>query len=242
MCDPMTIGAGIALLAGTAAQQYGQDKSERAVVNMRRAEDARQEGYRGEAEAGLRKNMAATSREAIDSGMASSVKSREAAYRAANAQAPHATTQVASGSLGGNKVVSDSLAQMLDEVGRRVAQQGNARARLGSFGDAMFDASILTGRGRQQIGQAGNFAAGSLKPLGMEMEAASHKGDKARALGTLLTTVGTAMLGAGGAAAGAGAGTGVVTNASAGMMAQPFMQTLPASTFGAGWLAPVAAL
>ena len=244
MCEPMTIGAGIALLAGAAASSYGASKSENAVVNMRRAEDSRQAGHQQEAEAGFKKNMNASSEEAITGGMTGAAKAREAAYKAANANAPRATVQAATGSLGGNKVVNDSLAQMLNAVGQRVSQQGDARARLGSFGDAMFDTNVLLGRGRQEIGQAGNFAAGSMRPLGMEMDAASHKGDKAKALGTLLSTVGSAMLAGAGAAAGgaAGASGGAVTNASAGMLAQPFMQSLPASTFGAGWLTPVAAL
>lgn len=243
MCEPTTIAAGVALLAGTAASAIGARKAENAVVNVRRAEDSRQNTFKAEAEGGLKKNMDATTAEAITGRQGSAAAQREAAYRAANAAAPHATQQVASGSLGGNKVVSDSLGQMLASVGDRVSQQGNARARLGSFGDAMFDTNVLLGRGRQDIAKAADFASGSLKPLQMEMEAGSHKGDKMKALGTMLQMVGSTMLAgagaaAGGASAGAGAG-GASIGSGAGMMAQPFMSTL-GGTFGAGWAAPAA--
>jgi hypothetical protein len=233
------------MIGGAYAQHRGQEQSENAVVNVRRAEDSRQNVFKEQAEAGLKKNMQNSTEEAVTGRQTASAASREAAYRAANAAAPHATQQAAAGSLGGNKVVADNLGQMLAGVADRVSQQGDARARLGSFGDAMFDTNLLLGRGREDIGQAGNFAAGSLRPVEMEMEAGAHKGDKVKALGTLLQIAGTAMMGGAGAGAAGGANAATAGGASvgsgAGMMAQPFMQMLGGgSTFGAGWLAPTA--
>jgi hypothetical protein len=244
MCNPLMIGAAVATLAGTGAQIHGQRKAEKAAVNVRRAEDARQAGFREQAETAFAGNQRAFEREAIDENMAAKQTAREAAYRAANANAPRAAAPVAAGSLGGNKVVQSNLANTLRDTSKRTTAQGAARAELGSFNDAMFDASLLQRRGREGIGMASSFGRGSLNATGAELQAAQHKGDRAKQLGQILSTIGAAMsAGAGAAAAGAGAaaGGGLATSASAGMMAQPFMQSLPASTFGAGWLTPVAA-
>lgn len=231
MCNPLLIGAAL-MVGGAAASNHGAKKAERAAINVRRAEDARQAQYQQQAEGGLRDNMEAVQRENIEDRQTQATASREDAYRAQGMAAPRAAQMASSGSMGGNRVVASSLADAMQRANERVAQLGNARARLNSFGDAMFDTNILLGRGREQIGQAANLAAHSLRPVDAELGAAQHKGSNARALGSLLSTVGGAVMGgAGAASAGAGAGA-----ASAGTsMASP-MVTAAGSSFFPSWL------
>jgi hypothetical protein len=237
MCNPLAIGIGL-MAAGTGAQMHGQRRAEEAAVNVRRAEDARQTVYRGEAEAGFDRNMTATSRETVDAGITDNSKQREAAYNAANMAAPRAAEQASSGSLGGNRVVATNLGDAIAKANAYVQQLGAARAQLNAFGDTMFDQQIETGRGRQDIGQAANLAMHSLKPLEAEGLAASHKGSNTRALGSLLSTVGAAIMGGAGAAAGGAAGAAGHSLGGAAAAAAP---TGLAALFGGGatpWLMP----
>jgi len=212
MCNPLAIGA-VLMAAGTAAQYQGNKRAEKAAVNVRRAEDSRQNMFKEQAEGGLRKNMDAASAEAIEGQQAASAKSRSEGYSNASMQAPQLAQMVSSGALGGNQVVQDSLAGALGRANANAAQLGEARSRLNSFGDAMFNTNVQLGRGREEIGTAGDFAKRSAEATGMELQAAAHRGDKLKMLGTLLTAVGGAAMGGAGAAGGAGAGAGASATA-----------------------------
>jgi hypothetical protein len=212
--------AGLALMAGgTAVTIRGQKKAEEAAVNVRRAEDSRQKRFKDEAEAAFGRNEAALDSDNIKGNMKATAATREAAYAAANANAPRSIQQASSNTLGGNKVVDANLGSALQAAGGRVQQQGAARADLGSFGQTMFDANILTGRGRSEIAQQGDFSRGSMNAIGAELESAKNRGKNMRMLGSVLTAVGGAMMGGAGAAAGAGgvgAGAGAATGAASG--------------------------
>jgi hypothetical protein len=221
MCNPAL--AGLALMAvGTGVTVHGQKKAEKAALNVRRMENDRQKKHQGEAETAFAGNEAALNADTIKGNMRTNAATREGAYAAANSVAPNAVQQAASSAMGSNKVVNDNLGHVLKGAGSRVAAQGAARADLGSFGDTMFDASILTNRGRQGIQQAGNFAQGSANVVGSELEAAKHKGANQRMLGSVLTAVGGAMMGGAGMGAGAGAGaasSGITASQAAAMAA-----------------------
>lgn len=240
MCNPMAIAAGVAMVAGTYAQHRGQVKAEEAQINVRRAEDSRQKIYKEQAEAGLSKNMDATSADTITSKINTNTATRDAAYKAQGMAAPHAAEQASSSSLGGNSVVSDNLKQALGAAQQRTDGIGNARAQLGAFGDTMFDTNILTGRGRQDIGQAADSARHSLQPVDAELGAAGHKGDKLKNLGTLLQIAGSVMsAGAGTAAAGGGAAAASGSTAAAGSGTAAATGAMGSSM--TSWLSPLLA-
>lgn len=208
MCNPLAFGAAL-MAAGTAAQMKGQNDAEKERKNVRRREEARQELYKKDAESAFEGNRKALQVEEVTGKMASNQAAREEAYKAASMAAPRSAEMAASGSLGGNKVVAANLGEVLAGVNQRVAQTGQARADLASFGDAMFDTSILTGRGREGIAMAADHARGSMRVLPWELEGANRKGAAARTLGQIASTVGGAMIGGAGAAAGgAGAAAG----------------------------------
>jgi hypothetical protein len=207
MCNPLLFA--LALTGGgVAANAAGARKAEKASVNVRRAEDSRQNMYQQQAEAGFAKNMKTAGVEDVIAKQGAATTDREQAYSAASMAAPRAAEVAASGSMGGNRVVAGNLAQAMSGANERVAQLGNARARLNSFGDAMFDTNLQLGRGREEIGLAANLSANSLRPMEAEMGAAAKKGDKLKMLGTILMAAGSAAAGGAGAAAGAAAGTG----------------------------------
>jgi hypothetical protein len=217
MCNPLLIGAGL-MLGGAAATHHGQKKAEKASLNVRRAEDARQKGHQADAESAFAQNTAVMDADTFKGNMRANAAQREAAYAQANAIAPTSVQQAASSAMGGNTVVDDNRAQVMHAINGRVAQHGAARADLGSFGDTTFDASLLLNRGREGIAQAGNFARGSAEQMGAELEAAKGKGRNARMLGSLLSAVGGAVVGGAGAAAGAAGATGSVMNPITGAM------------------------
>ena len=207
MCNPLAIGIGL-MAAGTGAQMHGARKADKATLAAHVAERERQKGHQEQAESAFAENQKALDFENVEQSMANNAAARQDAYSAVNAAAPRAAEQAAAGSMGGNQVFAGDLAAALGRAGDAVGQAGAARANLGAFGDSMFDASLLTRRGREQIAQAGDFASGSEKASRWEFEAARRRGDNARALGALLSTVGGSVLGGAGAAAGAGAGAG----------------------------------
>ncbi|MFA7604917.1 MAG: hypothetical protein WCY29_18140, partial [Novosphingobium sp.] len=212
---------GVALMAaGTAANYHGQKKADKAIASVRTAEKDRQAGFKEQAESAFAQNQQALDFENVTQSMASKAAAREGAYQAVNAAAPRAAEQAAAGSMGGNRVVAGNLAAALGRASGNVNAAGRARAQLGAFGDAMFDASLLTRRGREGIAQAGDFASGSQRATEYELNAAQRRGDNAKALGALLTAIGGGVMGGAGAAAGGAsagaAGAGATTASTAG--------------------------
>lgn len=207
MCNPLAIGVGL-MAAGMGAQYHGARKADKATLATHVAERERQKGHKEQAESAFADNQKALDFENVTQSMANKAAARQDAYRAVNAAAPRAAEQAAAGSMGGNQVVAGDLAAALGRAGDAVGRAGAARANLGAFGDSMFDASLLTRRGRERIAQAGDFASGSEQASRWEFDAARRRGDNAKALGALLTAVGGSVLGGAGATAGAGAGAG----------------------------------
>lgn len=237
MCDPLTIAAGAMMFGSAYANNRAQSQVQKANLNVRRAEDARQAGYRQQAELAYAKNKDLFDPGKAQGEMKSSAKERTDAYTKANMAAPRAAAAASSASMGGNRVVQEANAARLADATSRASAHGAAGAELMSLGDMLFGADLARGRNRDDINMSANFARGSLRPLDAELEAAAHKGDKMRMLGTLLGAGGSALMAGAGAK---GAGTGAAGAAEASTNIGPFLPnmggySLPA---GAGYFMP----
>jgi hypothetical protein len=83
-------------------------------------------------------------------------------------------------------------------------QQDTALGNLRSFGDLLGGVTREQARDTGQIGEIGSFRRGSQAVLPLELNAANHKGDSLKTLGTVLSTAGSVMSMGAGMAGGAG--------------------------------------
>lgn len=242
MCNPLAIGL---MVAGTALQANAQRKRqanmEDAAENARALEAARQDKMREERESVLVDSQQGMGREAQDAALAEAQAKREAAYASENAPdsaTPGAYTGVATDS-GTPKIVMDEVEKKRAEANADVRSVGDARARLGAYGDVNLGNRIANSNTGNTLGMLGGFARGSANLLSGEVQSAmnKHAGDRRgqELLGTALSMYGAAGAPAmfGGAAAGAGAGAGAYgTGLTAGQAASA-VNTGAASTLGA---------
>jgi hypothetical protein len=202
MCDPIT--ASIALtVAGTAAQAAGQNRARKAMQGAQNAERIRQKGLQDQSEAVQQASEARGSKANQDKEQAAAEASRNADYAAATeaAQAPVvATGDNIAGDQTANAIIANETANASRNALNFAAQQGNAKAALQGFSDLQLGNALANARANEQQRTLGNFMRGSSDVLGLEMEAASRKGDNLKTLGTLLN--------AGGMITGMGAGAG----------------------------------
>ena len=200
MCDPVTISL-VATLAGTAASAAGQAKAQKAQDGAREAERIRQKGLQSESDALLGQSLSNASKESQDSQQANAEGERKAAYDAATA-ASRAPLEAVGSNLAGdqsaNALIASETAKASNNALGYAGQQGLSKAALQGFGDLQFNNALYNARQLQGQARVGDFMKGSAGVLPYEMEAASHKGDGLKTLGSALSTAGSiAGMGAG---------------------------------------------
>lgn len=203
MCfDPVTlaIGAGL-MVAGTAAQQYGQKQARDEQRKTYAAEAARQGDLSNQAYGIFNKSAEAASEPAVSADMAKSTDARKGAYgRAAASTGPAMPSQATVGTAPrvlGNAVRGEGIANQGSTAGLI-----DALARLNAFGDAQQGLGITLNKNRLAQAAIGDRSRGSMRALEFEVADAANKGAGLRMLGDLL--VGGGQLGVGMAANGKG--------------------------------------
>lgn len=210
MCfDPVTmaIGAGL-MVAGTAAQQYGQKQARDAQRGAYSAEAARQDDLSNQAYAIFNRSADAASEPAVSADMAKSAGERKEAYgKAAASTGPAMPSQATVGTaprILGNAVRGESVANA-GATGNLI----DALARLNAFGDAQQNLGITFNKNRLSQAAIGDRSRGSMRALEYEVADAANKGSGLRMLGDLL--VGGGQIGVGMAANGKTPGANPVT-------------------------------
>lgn len=214
MCNPLAIGL---MVAGTAMQVHAQRKRqanmEDAAEDARALEASRQDKMREERESVLVDSQQGMGREAQDTALAEAQAKRAAAYEPENV--PDSST---GGSYAGvstdsgiPKIVMEDAANKRAAANADVRSVGDARARLGAYGDVTLGNKISNSNTGNTLGMLGGFARGSANLLPGEVQAAmaKHAGDRKgqELLGTALTMYGGfGAPGVGGATAAGGAG------------------------------------
>lgn len=225
MCNPLAIGL---MVAGTAlqvnAQRKRQANMEDAAEDARALEASRQEKMREERESVLVDSQQGMGREAQDAALAEAQAKREAAYApeaVPNSSASGSYSGVATDS-GTPKIVMEDVEKKRAQANTDVASVGDARARLGAYGDVTLGNRINNSNTGNTLGMLGGFARGSASLLPGEVQAAmaKHAGDRRgqEMLGTALSmygAYGAAPMFGGSAAAGAGAGAGASAGSTA---------------------------
>lgn len=117
----------------------------------------------------------------------------------------------------GSKFVSDVLADRMAATKAYGNQQSEALGELRSFGDLLGEVNRSQARDGGYIGQIGGFKRGSAAVNALELDAASHAGDKYKFWGDVLGGASKValMAGLGGVAAPAAAGGAAAAGASA---------------------------
>lgn len=123
------------------------------------------------------------------------------------------------------KAIGDVYKKSMDEARGSIQNMLTAKAALGGFNRMLGNTSLQNQNITNEQTPIGGYMRGSMGVLPLELQKASHAGDSAKSLGTILSLLGSAVgMGATGMAAGAGsgasaAGTGAGTAVSDGSMA-----------------------
>ncbi|CAB4135526.1 hypothetical protein UFOVP291_34 [uncultured Caudovirales phage] len=178
-------------------QAAGAAKSRRAMEAAANAERQRQQAYQRDADALFAESLSKQGAEQQIKGTADAEAARLAATQGAQQQtaAVNIPTQGATPT-----VVSDETSARVGTGNAQAAQDAANRAALASFGDVQLGNALMNTRYGQKQGQIGRNMQGSANVLALETEAASHRGDSLKGIGSLLN--------AGGQIAGLGAGMG----------------------------------
>lgn len=163
----------------------------------REAERIRQKGYQAESDAAFDESM---SKQGAD--LQKERIAQAEAERTATAQAAQQPTAVVNIPTQGATptVVADETSARVGTGNAQAAQDAANRAALASFGDVQLGNALLNTRYGQQQAQIGRNMQGSANVLGIEMDAASRRGDSLKGIGSGLV--------AGGSLLGMGAGMG----------------------------------
>jgi hypothetical protein len=192
MCsvDPVSLGVALGSAAlGSAMQQQGQRQAQSAQRATMGAETARQNTF---AAASRDRVGAATDRTGAQPTMAASeaaTADRAAENRRVSAL-PAAGTEYLPGQGDASQLVRDEVDRQRGVAGAYVGQQGDARANLGGWGDALFGNRIEIGRSGQDVSTNAGFSRGSAGVLPMELSAARGQGQGWRTAGDLVTGAG----------------------------------------------------
>lgn len=183
--------------AGTAAQAAGARKAQKAMAGAREAERIRQKGYQAESDAAFDESM---SKQGAD--LQKEKIAQAEAERTATAQAAQTPAAIVNIPTQGETptVVADETSARVGAGNAQAAQDAANRAALASFGDVQLGNALLNTRYGQQQAQIGRNMQGSANVLGIEMDAASRRGDSLKGIGSGLV--------AGGSLLGMGAGMG----------------------------------
>ena len=181
--------------AGSAAQAAGQSRARSAMSQAQADERQRQQGFQGQSQNLISESLANASAPSQAGQQAKDVANRNASYQAAAAAAPAAllpTGNTNAGDQNANSIVNTESAQRGAAAQGFTSQQGAAKANLQGFADLQKQNDIYNNRMLQQQGQIGNFMQGSSSVLPYEVQAASHKGDRYKSLGDVLSLAGSA--------------------------------------------------
>lgn len=214
MCLPALAIASLAMTAaGTAAQAAGARKARKAMDGAREAERIRQKGFQAQSDSLFAESLGQQGADTQKDKIAAAESERAAATTAAQQPAPVVNIQTQGDT---PTVVADETSARVGAGNAQAAQDAYNRAALASFGDVQLGNALMNARYGQQQGQVGNFMKGSADVLGIEMEAASRKGDSLKGIGSGLTALGSlAGMGAGmgwGAAAAAAPAASAASN------------------------------
>jgi len=199
MCDPVSLAITslVATGAGTAMQAAGARKSRKAMDAAANAERLRQRGYQQEADALFAESLSKQNAEQQMKGMSDAEATRLATTQSAQQAAPVVGIPTQGET---PTVVADETSARVGTGNAQAAQDAATRAAMASFGDLQLGNALMNTRYGQQQGQIGRNMQGSAGVLGIEMDAASRRGDSLKGIGSLLN--------AGGQIAGLGAGMG----------------------------------
>lgn len=192
MCNPIAISLALTA-AGTAANAAAANKAQKAMQGAREAERVRQKGHQDASNAVMEGNMASADKGSQDAVESKALADRQAASDAAVAsvRAPvEATGANLAGDQTANTVIDSEKSAQASKALGYAAQQGGAKAKLMSFNDLNFNNALVNARAQQDQARIANFAKGSADVLPIELEAASHKGEGLKTLGSLLSTAG----------------------------------------------------
>jgi hypothetical protein len=184
MCDPVTAVALGSAAAGTAMQMQGQRQAQSAQRRTMADETARQNTF---AAASRDRVNTATDRTGAQPTMAASeaaTADRAAENRRVSAL-PAAGTEYLPGQGDASQLVRDEVDRQRAKAGGYVQQQGDARANLGGWGDALFSNRQEIGRSGQDVSTNAGFARGSASVLPLELRKAQTAGQGWRTAGDL---------------------------------------------------------
>jgi len=196
MCLPALAIASLAMTAaGTAAQAAGARKARKAMDGAREAERIRQKGFQSQSDSLFAESLGQQGADTQKQKIADAEAARAA--ETTSAQQPSAVVNIPTQGEAPT-VVADETSTRVGIGNAQAAQDAYNRAALASFGDVQLGNALMNARYGQQQGQIGNFMKGSSDVLGIEMEAASRRGDKLKGIGSGLTALGSvAGMGAG---------------------------------------------
>lgn len=199
MCDPVSLAITslVATGAGTAMQAAGAAKSRKAMNAAANAERLRQQGYQQEADSLFAESLSKQGAEQQMKGISDAEAARLATTQGAQQAAPAVSVPTQGET---PTVVADETAARVGTGNAQAAQDAATRAALSSFGDVQLGNALMNTRYGQKQGQIGRNMQGSAGVLGIEMDAASRRGDNLSGIGSILN--------AGGQLAGMGAGMG----------------------------------
>lgn len=235
---PLIIGAG-ATIGSSLLNNAANNKVNKARTGVLTAERGRQAAYDAEADAvnkGARERYVDFSGQQDQRAQALGDMFKPAATPVAPGVMPEATSSITQNALGDSMAKAKAFGD----------QQGAALGNLRAFGDVMGGINRLQGRDAGTIGQIGNFKRGSADVSSLELEDATHAGDKLKFFGDVLAGVGKIALlsGLGGAVAPAAAGASTAAAAPAVGNLAVSNGTAPFSTaalFSNPWMQPAMA-
>jgi hypothetical protein len=237
MCDPVTLTiTSVALIgAGTAMQMQGAKRAEKAMNNTHLAELSRQKGYRDESfglfDKSLQYNQGDSQqeREAKNS-QDLNTKFQDAADSVFAGASPFGNDPMQSVQ-DAPRAIGEVYKKSMNEARGSVQNMLTARAALGGFTKMLGDTSLQNQQITNSQTPLGGYMRGSASILPMELQVASKAGDKHKAIGSLLSALGTV---AGMGATGMGAAGGGAAPIGDGSMA-----AMNGAGGGAGYVHPV---
>lgn len=190
MCDP--VSASVALLAASAGANYlGNKAVSRKQASYQGWENARQAGFQDQVMQNVGKET-----DKFGKDFTTDLNAKRQGMTDAFTQAISQNQQFMPGAgvLTQPKVVTDDATAKLDKSNAFTGNQANARAALESLGSLLSDRNITLAQSGSKNRTIGNFMQGSANILPLEMDAASHAGDKHRLVADLFQAAGSAGL------------------------------------------------
>ncbi len=190
MCDPYSIASLALIAAGTAAQQYGEYKSDKKQSQTLDEESQRQND--------LQAKSRALFDQSLNFNQDAAFKDRENEASKGLSDAFNQTTNAAFDNLDpytvgqaeAPKTISDTFKSAIQSSKDALGKQLGAKAKLAGIDSALAQASIQNQQIAGQQSAIGNFMRGSSNVLPLELADAKHAGDSWNAYGGLASAIG----------------------------------------------------